>query len=314
VDGVAAPRYFAAPRHERTWPADRGIVAWSFPEWFVVQEQDPELIAKRTRRFVHRFGLDGKRKYDQCSVVPTRFVRACPRGHVDDIDWMYFVHQSRDRCMKSRLWLDESGTSGDLAELACGANAERATSSGCRSSRHDPLGTCSGRRPWLGVTRNESCSQPSRLLIRTASNAYFPQVFSVLSLPDRGTKVDTAVGELWDDLMIVETEADLAHELKKPKFARALGDFDRAEIMRAIAARRTGYTLDKPVKQVELDAILAAPEGFGDDVPIDPNFHARRLADALWRKSNSSDGVERVVQMHRLREVIALAGSRGSSP
>jgi hypothetical protein len=159
------------------------------------------------------------------------------------------------------------------------------------------------------VTRNESCSstEPSadpngveRLLSASVQRA-------VAARP-RNCKVDTAVGELWDDSMIVETEADLAHELKKPKFARVLGDFDRAEILRAIAARRTGYTLDKPVKQVEFDAILAAPEGFGDDVPIDPNFHARRLADSLWRKSNSSDGVERVVQMHRLREVIALAG------
>lgn len=308
--GVASPAlHLPPPDTNEPGARDRGIVAWSFPEWFVVQEQDPQLIAKRTRRFIHRTGLDGKRKYDQCSVVPTRFVRACPRGHVDDIDWMYFVHQSRDRCMKSRLWLDESGTSGDLAELAmrCECGTRRLLQDAAVLDTI-PLGTCSGRRPWLGVTRNETCTQPSRLLIRTASNAYFPQVFSVLSLPDRGTKVDTAVGELWDDLMIVETEADLAHELKKPKFARALGDFDRAEILRAIAARRTGYTLDKPVKQVELDAILAAPEGFGDDVPIDPNFHARRLADALWRNSNSSDGVERVVQMHRLREVIALAG------
>jgi hypothetical protein len=69
--GVASPAlHLPPPDTNEPGARDRGIVAWSFPEWFVVQEQDPQLIAKRTRRFIHRTGLDGKRKYDQCSVVP----------------------------------------------------------------------------------------------------------------------------------------------------------------------------------------------------------------------------------------------------
>ena len=69
-----------------------------------------------------------------------------------------------------------------------------------------------------------------------------------------------------------------------------------------------GNAEEKPVKQVELEALLAAPEGFGDDVPIDPNFHARRLPDRAWRHSRRSDGIEAVIQVHRLREVLALVG------
>jgi hypothetical protein len=56
---------------------------------------------------------------------------------------------------------------------------------------------------------------------------------------------------------------------------------------------------------VELDALLAAPKGFGDDVPVDQNFHARRLP---WRHTKWSDGIEAVIQLHRLREVLALVG------
>ena len=62
------------------------------------------------------------------------------------------------------------------------------------------------------------------------------------------------------------------------------------------------------MKQVELEALLAAPEGFGDDVPVDPNFHARRLPDRAWRRSDRCDGIEAVIQLHRLREVLALVG------
>jgi hypothetical protein len=57
-----------------------------------------------------------------------------------------------------------------------------------------------------------------------------------------------------------------------------------------------GCVEEKPVKQVELDALLAAPEGFGDDVPVDQNFHARRLPDHAWRRTKRSDGIEAVIQ------------------
>jgi len=44
----------------------------------------------------------------------------------------------------------------------------------------------------------------------------------------------------------------------------------------AIRDVKLGRSAERPVKRVELDALLAAPEGFGDDVPVDLNFHARR--------------------------------------
>src|SRR6058998_3218691 len=80
---------------------------------------------------------------------------------------------------------------------------------------HNPLGTCRGARPCLGRNSGEACNLPSRLLIRTAANAYFPQVVSILSLAARGTAVH-AVKELWDDLQIVDSREDLEFLKKKP--------------------------------------------------------------------------------------------------
>ena len=56
------------------------------------------------------------------------------------------------------------------------------------------LGICNGARPWLGRDTREQCGEPNRLLIRTASNAYFPQLMSVISLPDRDEEVKKGVG------------------------------------------------------------------------------------------------------------------------
>ena len=309
MTGVTAPRLFAPPTNSND-PSDsaKGIGAWRFPEWCVVQGASSGDQPERSRRLVPRKALDEKRRFDGRQVVATRFVRACPKGHVDDVDWYRFVHGPDDDCRRP-LWLDERGTSGDLVDLVvrCECSKFRNLYEATQLEMN-PLGTCRGARPWLGRNSNEDCRLPSRLLIRTASNAYFPQVMSTLSLPDRGTVVDKAVAELWDDLQIVDSASDLTFLKKKPKIAEKLASFGEQEILEAIRETKTGKVGERPIKQVELEALLAAPEGFGDDVPVDPNFHARRLPDPAWRRSRRCDGIASVIQLHRLREVLALVG------
>ena len=305
---VPSPRLYAPPpAPDEPWASPRGVGAWRFPEWFVVQE-DNDGDQERSRRLVHRKSLDDRGRFDGQDVVPTRFVRACPRGHVDDLDWPGFVHGPGDNCRR-QLWMDERGTTGDLAELSirCACGKRRSLYEAAEIDQN-PLGTCRGTRPWLGLNTEEDCNQPSRLLIRTASNAYFPQIVSVLSLPDRGTAIDGVVAENWEDLSIVDDAAELAFVKKKPKIAVALDAFDDDEILEAIARIKGGSGVERHVKEVELEALLGAPEGFGDDMPIDPNFHARRLPDSVWRSSELSEGIQAVVQLHRLREVLALIG------
>lgn len=309
MTGVPAPRLYAPPP-DTAVPGESptGIRAWRFPEWFVVQEADRGDERLRSRRLVHRSALDEKFRLEGRPVVATRFVRACPRGHVADINWHRFVHGPDDAC-KRQLWLDEQGTSGDLADIRVRCECEKSRPMFEASMLElNPLETCTGERPWLGRNAREICGHPSRLLIRTASNAYFPHVVSTLSLPDHASAVEKAVQALWNYLLAVESAEDLAYEMKKPPVAKGLIGYSTAEILSAIARLRSGTVDERPVKVVELQAIMAAPEGFGDDVPIDPNFHARRLPGHLWRKSKSSEGIAAAVQLHSLREVMALVG------
>lgn len=309
MTGVPAPKLYAPPP-DSSDPREslKGIRVWRFPEWFVVREEGTGGERERSRRLVRREALDDKDRFDGRQVVATRFVRACPRGHVDDLDWYHFVHGADDTCRR-QLWLDERGVSGDLADLVVRCEC------GKRRSMHEatalemnPLGTCHGARPWLGRDANEDCKHPSRLLIRTATNAYFPQIVSVLSLPDRGTAVEKVVKELWDDLQIVESLAELAVLKKKPNITEKLALFKDEEVLAAIREIKLGKGSDRPVKQVESDALLSVPEGYGDDIPIDPNFHARRLPEQVWRKTDRFAGIASVIQLHRLREVMAVIG------
>lgn len=309
MTAVRVPKLFAPPPDESDPSKETtGIRAFRFPEWFIVQEKTGG-EKERSRRLVRAVDLDRKGKFEGCAVVATRFVRACLKGHVDDLDWWGFAHRGKNGC-RGQLWLDERGTGGDLFDLVvrCGACGQSRSLSEAPNLEDRALGTCSGRKPWLGRNVYDKCDLPARLLIRTASNAYFSQVVSVLSLPDRGGALDAIVKELWDDLGVVEGPDDLRTLKKKPKVSRRLAPFPDDEVLAAIERVKNPPAEDRPVKHVELDALLDAKEGYGEDVPIDPDFHARRLPDRAWRRSEVPAGIEAVVQLHRLREVVALAG------
>ena len=320
MTGAPAPELYAPPAATQEFGRDGiGITAYRFPEWFVVQEETggskkqpipSTRPSERARRLVNSRALDDRGRFEGHDVVPTRFVRACPRGHISDLPWYEFVHAGGDATCRRQLWLDEAGTSGDLTELwvrcECGASRNMFEAS---DQGKAALGACPGTRPWLGAFSNEPCGIPGRLLIRTATNAYFPQVVSVLSLPNQGTAVERVVRDLWTQLQIVDDALSLSIVKRMPGVTERLAPFSDHEVLNAIAAVKSGGGSDeRPVKLVELDAILSAKEGYEEEVPIDPNFHARALPDRVWRRSERSAAIERVVQMHRLREVRALVG------
>ncbi len=161
---VAMPRLYAPPADSNDPREKRkGIGVWRFPEWFVVQEESGGEGRERSRRLVPRKALDERSRFENRQVVPTRFVRACPKGHVDDLDWHSYVHGAEDKC-KRQLWLDERGTSGDLADLVVRCECGKSRNLYEATLREiNPLGTCSGARPWLGRYAHEpGCKLPSR--------------------------------------------------------------------------------------------------------------------------------------------------------
>jgi hypothetical protein len=230
--------YSPPPDNEDPSAPQTGITAWQFPEWFITQDVDIEASRgpTRSRMLVHRRMLtkgkfidDNKKKR---SVVPVRFVRACRNGHIGDIDWYEFVHGGATDCRR-QMWIEERGTSGDLSEVwvrcECG-KGERSMAQAAESPQ--TLGRCDGRRPWLGPYANEKCGEPNRLLIRTASNAYFPQLMSVISLPDRNESLREAVESVWDFVEIAESPDDIRRERKKAKVHKILEGYPTTRSLR----------------------------------------------------------------------------------
>jgi hypothetical protein len=320
------------PVPERDDERGIGIVAWQFPEWFVAQYEITSTFG-RSRPLVHRKALvkgrfagsdpTGKKKRKDWPVVPVRFVQACPNGHVSDIDWPRLVHGDGVAC-GGQLWFDEQGTTGDLSELflRCdGCGQPRLQLVRLQSKAEELLGDCRGLRPWLGPMAREACAGPggkphrNKLLIRHASNAYFPVIERAISIPDHDERLRKSVDAVWVDfLSVAEDASDVKRERKKQRVHQALEGLTDAEVWAECERRRSGGTEpQRLLKEVELDTFLSVPDELGDDKP-EGDFHARRLPlDA--NRTGAIASVERVVLVHRLREVVTEYGfTRFESP
>ncbi len=289
------------------------ITGWRFPEWFISQKTENTARGFRRRRLVHWNQLENGRFLDEedkkkYPVVPVRFVRACKKGHVGDIDWPAFVH-GKDAPSGGELWIEERGTTGDLDEvwIVSSSGAQRPVAQAARLELQ-ALGRCNGNRPWLGPGKKEKCGEINRLLVRSASNAYFPQLLSVISIPDQKNPIDDVVRSAWNvGLAIVDEKSKLAMIRSIPAVADKLQGIDDDAVWESIQRIRSGANRTLlPVKEAEFDVLSSAVDELTTDEP-EGDFYARSLPPSHWNAPWMA-GIEKVVLVHRLREVVAQIG------
>ncbi|MGF1481833.1 MAG: DrmB family protein [Cyanophyceae cyanobacterium] len=303
---------------------DTGIETFIFPHWFVVQK--PTSFSRNGKDYQSRPLLPYKRlingKYEDSNrqkhaVVPVRFVQACPNGHLSDIDWYRFVNPDcRSNCPE-QLYLEEGGTGNDFSDIFvyCQKCKKRRPLSDAKLPNVPNLGYCHGNMPWLGFKVKEECSQPdnnkpiaNRLLVRSASNAYFGQILSAISIPDTNQALKDAVTQVYEKYLKEADSEDISYfRSKLPEVREALEQFEDAAIYAEVKRRRSGTSEDnsQPIKQLELEVLLNDGEQ-GIDEP-DSNFYAEQRS--LPKLPNILQGrLNRIVLVKRLREVIALIG------
>ncbi len=304
------------PRHEENARQTAPVGARVFPTWFIVKDtrpspHDPQWRRRRLVRWDHldrgKFrDEDGKRK----PVVPVRFVCGCRRGHIDDLDWRRFVHQSGRTCERP-LWLEERGTGADISDTfgVCDCGEERslyrASSPGAGA-----LGPCEGKRPWIGQFAREACGEPYRLLVRTASNAYFPQTMSVISLPEFDAGLAVKVSEHYDRLKAADDLGALGNFRKIPELKAAFASTDDETVLAEYLRQQgEGEREDVPVKTAEFEILDKGDNVIGADDPHS-RFFSETLARTAWDpdKDTLLAAVDKLVLVHRLREVVSLLG------
>src|SRR5438552_1680701 len=163
----------------------------------------------------------------------------------------------------------------------------------------------------LGAFSKEPCELPSRLLIRHAINAYFPQLLSVISIPDAEELLVKAVSQVWEASLQHAKSLEEVAQFRSllPPVQAALQGFTDEQVWNQVRARRGEIqsATTRPVKEAEVETLVASKEELGNDQP-DGDFFARALPRAKWSQAWLGHTVERVVLVHRLREVVAQVG------
>ena len=293
----------AGDDHQPSWNV--GIEVLEFPAWFVCQNPDcralrhKRALEMKSGRYYHECP-DGKRS--EC--VPVRFVAACRKGHIEDFPWVSFVHDYGPSCSAPRLRLIE-GATGDFSEVVveCTNCGKRRSLSAALAQNANPQ--CRGHRPWIGSEADEDCDERLRLLVRTASNSYFSQVVSALSIPEKGLELENAVRAVWD-VLAAATKENLAAFRQIPKVSKALTGFGDDEVLAAVEALKKGETVERgPLRTSEyVQFVQQIPEEPGVLPPEDETFFAR----SYDPPGGLPEKLGKLVLTSKLREVRAQIG------
>lgn len=191
--------YFVTPPAGDGRTGTGAIPAFRFPTW---------MYCPKCRRLApdRIFNFRGHPRCTVCNrhLVPSRFVVACEKGHLDDFPYEWWVHRGRE-CSGSRppeLEISMSSTRSGLDGIwivcrSCGARRNMAGSVGGAGLENF---ICTRRRPWLNDTDPATCDKKMRGLLRGATNLHFSVTASALSIPPWSRKAQIELGKRWNDL------------------------------------------------------------------------------------------------------------------
>lgn len=323
--GLRQPPAYDEERHDNYAP---GVEVRLFPTWFTVDDKGPAgatdsdgvaTDTEKRRRIVEFSDLSvtkgGKLTYKgdakKADVNPIRFVGACAKGHLQDIDWRRLTHRNGDRsCRKALHWV-ERGVSSDPSDISirctCGAQVTL-------SDLYKPsfLGGCACQSPWMTPrwVAEEICDKELKLLPRSATNTYFAQTITVISLSKSDDRVRQLVAEHGQMIASIRSLPNFLVVLRSlPQTSEAFKEFSDDEIMRALADAAEDENAIAPNPKIAEFALLASGKSVIGHDSAGSFLYAETLSsDALKLASPWSNALRSVVRVHRLREVTCLYG------
>ncbi len=197
-------------RDKDTDPKKSWLMGARFPAWLQCPKCNEIKLARKwdnepgdPSRWCIKCSTKEKRRIH---VVPTRFVTACERGHLDEFPWQWWLSRAEhsSKCTgNGKMKMVNRGSMGlaglFLECLSPECNASVSMEGVFSQNTLKNLG-CKGRRPWLSG-QNENCNATPRVIQRGASNLYFPQTVSALSIPPWSDKLQELIGVRWSEVV-----------------------------------------------------------------------------------------------------------------
>ena len=282
------------------------------------------------------FGSDDGKTCSKCkkNIVPSRFIAACPNGHLEDFPYRWWVHYGDfSECPVSgdkddKLQISFSDETGGLESIVIKCNACGKTRTMAGSMSRDALKGyhCRGKRPWIGFRSDTNdpipCTAQLRGLQRGASNVYFSVTASALTIPPWSSKLHQEIDEKWDSLEAVwraneHLPEDQANESIRPVITALFHELIKYE----------GYSEEQIIDEIRKTYGKAAPTQeytvqnlYEDEYHVFCMRNYEQPDDVQFRIESTEvsdflkNYIDDVILVKRLREVFALRGFRRISP
>jgi hypothetical protein len=307
VTHFVTPPFGESREGSRDQSARVSLPSFRFPDWLYCPRCGRTGPAKS-------FGFVGHPKCRPCNdgpLIPSRFVVACEGGHLDDFPYEWWVHYG-GRCEKRHptFRMEMSGTSPGLEgiTIVCSCKKDRSMS-GSFSKEALTEFRCLGRRPWLDDYDPLPCKRTMRTMQRGATNLHFGVRASAISIPPWSRTIEIELNRVWLSARHLVSDPErfksFVHGRGLPLKCSCSAD----DILRYARERDGRPPQEGPgswlgLLKDEYEALCRPrPQEIGEfrsrETPVPDLF---------------SDLVAQVVQVVRLREVIALRGFRRISP
>lgn len=280
------------------------IPAYRFPRFHVC----PECRKLGTNyHFIDDKGIlycqNPERNCQKVKTHPVRFLVACKNGHIDDFPWGFYVHQKDHQkydFKKCRLYLKDTGKTGSLADLVVHCDSCKIDRSMSEAFRNEKLlPRCKGNRPWLGKrNQDDICDQPSKLLLRGASNLYFPVVESSIVVPFQSHPLEELVcREI--DLEDEELTSNKENFSFFVRFNRELKPYDVEELWSITQRLKNGSNDSEDLLLPEWNAFTAGYQYFDE-----PDFEV----EVQPTPAAFSSYISKLIRVKRMKEVMVIKG------
>lgn len=150
-----------------------------FPEWW--------LCSTHGKLYRKNKGCPQCEEDDDSNKDAIRFVQACPKGHLDDLDWDWLVHRTSDReCTPPYYeWKGAGGSLNDI-RVGCPECGNEINFGKTYSYSYDSGLNCSGRYPEresFGRSKSsEQCGEDAVIIQRQSSNLRIPEIKSLFTV------------------------------------------------------------------------------------------------------------------------------------
>ncbi len=295
-----------------------GVQVRVFPTWFTCEGvQEAGAKQERRRQLVRWQNLDvqsHRKKFQRddgkkVDVTPIRFVSACKKGHLQDIDWKWLVHRG-ESCAEP-MWIEEESSSADPAKIRIGCHCNRPSVSLADAFKPGFLGRCKGHRPWLNPFEDEGCDELLHFLSRSATNTYFSQTVTLISLPIEEDELGQRVLKHWATLGSVDAPMAIFYLRNVPDLGEALKSYTDDQVFQKIVQIRASVFAEvtQDPKVAEFDLLGCGADIIGADDGKQPLF-AETLPAQDWgcRAKSGLDFIDSIVAVHRLKAVTCLYG------